>query len=93
MAVAASFGISVSVFDLGDLDMQPLSRVKPTANVVFGEDDTMQQRPELAVLVAECITQFANLDSMMGLSLALILDANQKAILLCIAHSIAALHK
>jgi hypothetical protein len=61
--------------------MQPLNRVKPAANVVFGEDNTMQKRPELAVLVAECITQFANLESMMGLSLALILDANQKAVL------------
>ncbi len=71
----------MSAFDLGDFDMQPLSRVKSTANVSFGEDDTMQKRPELAVLVAECITQFANLESMMGLSLALILHANQKAVL------------
>lgn len=61
--------------------MQPLSRVMPNANVTFGENDTMQQRPELAVFVAECITQFANLESLLGLSLALILDANQKAVL------------
>lgn len=41
----------------------------------------MQQRPKLAVLVAEYITQWANLESMMAMSLAFILDSDKKAAL------------
>jgi hypothetical protein len=64
-----------------DLDMQPLHRINAKANVAFGMDSTMKERPDVSVLVADFIAHWTNLESMFPLSLALILDADQKATL------------
>jgi hypothetical protein len=61
--------------------MQPLSRVKADANVSFGQDDTMAIRPMVAVKIAECIAEWANIETMLGMFVALLLDTDGKTIL------------
>jgi hypothetical protein len=61
--------------------MQPFSRVVPikekTVDVRFGIDSVMRERPKLAVPAAETITQFANLETMLGLSLAILFGSRR----------------
>jgi hypothetical protein len=62
--------------------MQPLSRVRPPPQFLgFGNDDTMSLRPKIAVKVAECIAKWADAESMLGMLLALLLEADAKAVL------------
>ena len=62
--------------DWGVSDMQPLSRVLPKVLARFGEPDTMQQRPKLAIKIAECVTQFASFESLMGVSISIMLHSD-----------------
>jgi hypothetical protein len=62
--------------------MQPLSRVKPKAVMMaFGQDRTMAGRPKVAVLMAECIAKWADIETMLGILLTLLLDTDAKATL------------
>ena len=54
--------------------MQPLSRVKPTANYFFGRMDDFEKRPAVSVKIAQCIAEWADIESMLGIFLALLLD-------------------
>jgi hypothetical protein len=62
--------------------MQPLSRVKPNwTHTDWGSDQVMIRRPAVAVKVAQCIAEWAEIESLIGMFLAMLLHANQKAIL------------
>ncbi len=61
--------------------MQPLSRVKADAKLGFDQDDTMSTRPKIAVKIAECISEWADIESMLGIYLALLLDTDRQAAL------------
>jgi hypothetical protein len=62
-------------------DMQPLSRVNSRAPVIFGDATTMTKRPKVAAKIAECIAECAEIETMLGLFLAILLEANSKAAL------------
>jgi hypothetical protein len=55
--------------------MQKLSRVlpEPFPPISFGLDDPMSQRPKLGVIVAEYISQHSNLETMFGLTFAILM--------------------
>jgi hypothetical protein len=61
--------------------MQPLSRVKPDATVTWGALDTMTSRPAIAVKIAECIAEWADTETIIGLMLAILLDTDPDAAL------------
>ncbi len=63
--------------------MQPLSRVKANATVTWGAHDTMvaPQRAKAAALVADCIAEWADMETMLGLLLGILLEADSKAAL------------
>jgi hypothetical protein len=46
-------------FEEGDLDMQPLSKVRRGADVSLGVDDVMASRLKVALKIAECIAKWA----------------------------------
>jgi hypothetical protein len=77
----ASKFISDSVGDLGSANMQPLSRVRPNAQVVWGSAELMSSRPKMAIKIAECIAEWADIETMLGLILSLLLNADAKAAL------------
>jgi len=59
--------------------MQPLSRVSPTAGVAMGTQDAMTTRPKVAIKIAECVAEWAEIETVIGLFLALLLDADASA--------------
>ncbi len=61
--------------------MQPLFRVRKDPHVLFGQDDTMANRPKLASKVAECIAEWANIETMLGLFLGFLLHTKAKTAL------------
>ena len=62
--------------------MQPLSSVKPDCRVTnWGSNSVMLRRPAVAVKIAQYIAEWAEIESFLGLFLALLLHANQKAVL------------
>jgi len=61
--------------------MQPLSRVSPNAEVIFGRNEDMASRPEVAVKISQCIAEWADIESMLGMLLAILLDGDQDAAL------------
>jgi hypothetical protein len=71
-------------FEEADLDMQPLSRVVPESKMV-GLDiwprDAMVQRPKVAVLVAEAIAEWAQVECSVGVILAVILETEAQTAL------------
>jgi hypothetical protein len=60
-------------------DMQPLSSFGPGIHCEFGEPDIVSSRPLVAVRIAECIAEWTEIETLLGLLLALLLDANAKA--------------
>jgi len=54
--------------------IQPLSHVKARAQLRFDPPDIMMARPELGILVAECIAQWAQVECLLGVILAVILE-------------------
>src|SRR3954462_2532332 len=65
----------------GDFDMQPLSRVKRIHATDWGHDSIMENRPAVAVRVAQCIAGWTNIEILLSLFLAALLHANDSAIL------------
>src|ERR1700746_1444813 len=63
-------------FSEADFAMQLLSRVHPTARISLGMPDTMPQRPSLAAKVAQCISEFSNIETMLPVALAFLLSAD-----------------
>src|SRR5262245_56701695 len=63
------------------LDMQPLSRFGTGIHCEFGESDIITSRPKVAVRIAECIAEWTEIRTLIGLLLALLLDADAKAAL------------
>jgi len=61
--------------------MQPLSRVSSTATVSFGQIDTMTSRPEIALRIADCISKWADIETMLAILLSLLLNAEEQPIL------------
>lgn len=59
-----------------DFAMQLLSHVHPTARITLGLADTMPQRPILAAKVAQCISEFSNIETMLPVVLAFLLSAD-----------------
>jgi hypothetical protein len=64
-----------------DFAMQPLSKVNPKASVTWGALDIMTGRPKVATKIAECIAEWADVETMLGLVLAFLLDTDSKAAL------------
>jgi hypothetical protein len=62
-----------------DLDMRPLSRVKPDATTTWGDRTTMALRPQLAMKVSQCIAQWSEIEIFLGALLGVLLHANQQA--------------
>jgi hypothetical protein len=62
-------------------DMQPLSRFKKGAPASFGREDTMILRPKIAVRIAECMMESADIETFMGMLLGLILNTDSNAAL------------
>jgi hypothetical protein len=56
------------------MPIQPLSQVKSTASLHFYPPDIMTVRPTLAVFIAECIAEWAQIESILGVILAVILE-------------------
>lgn len=56
--------------------MQPLSRVKPNAVTHWGESNTMSSRPKIAIKVAECIAEWAEIETSLGMFLGFLLHTN-----------------
>jgi len=65
--------------------MQPLSNFLSSdnspAHCEFGQFNTMGSHPEIAVRVAACIAEWAEIETSMGVLLAVLLDASPKAAL------------
>jgi hypothetical protein len=61
--------------------MQPLSRVNPDAIMNWGIRNAIAERPTVGVKVAECIAEWAEIETVLGLFLAMLLHANEKAAL------------
>lgn len=61
--------------------MQPLTRVVSDANMFWGDPETMLKRPKAAVRVAQCISEWAEIETMMGIFLAVLLDTESKTAL------------
>ncbi len=65
-----------------DFDMQPLNRVKYVYATDWGSNHkVMLTRPALAAKVAQCIAYWAEIEVSLGMFLAFLLHANEKAVL------------
>ena len=68
--------------DAGDFDMQPLNRVKKVDATDWGSNHrVMQKRATLAAKVAQSIAFWAEIEVLLGMFLACVLHANEKAVL------------
>jgi hypothetical protein len=63
----------------GDFTMQPLSRVKRVEATSWGSDSVMLKRPAIAVRVAQYIAEWSEVESLLGLFLALVLHTNARS--------------
>jgi hypothetical protein len=61
--------------------MQLLSRVNPKARVAIGLPDTMTRQPAVAAKIAECISEFSNLETMLPVTLAFLLSSDAQTAL------------
>lgn len=61
--------------------MQPLSRVKRDAFISFGSRDAMASRPHLAIKIAECIAEWSDLETLLAVLLAFVLDIDTDTVL------------
>jgi hypothetical protein len=61
--------------------MQPLSRVNSNCATEWGSNSVMLKRPNVAARVAQYIAEWSEIESLLGLFVAMLLHANQKAIL------------
>jgi hypothetical protein len=61
--------------------MQPLSLVRKNARVSFGQNDLMSSRPKVAIRIAECIAEWANIEATLAMFLGLLLEADGKTAL------------
>ena len=64
--------------DLGDFAMQPLSRVVSSADMTWGAEDAISSRPKVAVKIAECIAEWSNIETFLGVLLASLLGTEAK---------------
>jgi hypothetical protein len=64
-----------------DFDMQPLSRVKDIRFTNWGQSHAMILRPSISSKVAQYIAHWAEIETRLGMFLALLLHANEQAIL------------
>jgi hypothetical protein len=71
----------MSQTDLEDFAMQPLMRVTSSANMFWGSKNTMLERPKVAARVAQCISEWAEIETMMGIFLAVLLHTEAKTAL------------
>lgn len=63
--------------------MQPLSRIKPSASVLWGDPNTMiaPERAKVSALIADCIAEWADTETMLGMLLGILLNTDSKAAL------------
>ena len=67
----ASGRSSMSDFFESDLAMNSISRVRPKAVIAFNDiTKTMSSRPSLAIKIAECIAEFAEVEFELGATFA-----------------------
>lgn len=78
---ASGCNSEVGVSPLEGFAMQPLSRVKRDADVLFGRDDVMPRRPILAARIADCISAWTEIEQLFGIFLGLVLHANARTML------------
>jgi hypothetical protein len=61
--------------------MQPLSRVRPNAHVEFGNSDATISRPKVALRIAQCVAEWADTETLLGILLATLLNTDAKSAL------------
>jgi hypothetical protein len=61
--------------------MQPLARVVKRASMSWGAEDTISSRPKVAVKIAQCVAEWADIETILGVLLGVILDTEAKAAL------------
>src|SRR5947209_18804108 len=61
--------------------MQPISHVVKPATLRWGDEDVMTSRPKVAIRIAQCIGEYAYIESTIGIFLAALLDTESKAVL------------
>jgi hypothetical protein len=61
------------------MTIQPLSHVNSKATIAMMQDDTMASQPKIAVAIAECIGQWAEIENILGLILSMLLGAEARA--------------
>jgi hypothetical protein len=62
--------------------MQPISRVRPwNATLRWGDSETMAKRPKLAVKVSQCISEWAEIETVLAIYFSTLLGAEPKAAL------------
>ena len=61
--------------------MQPLWKVCPNAYTTWGQPDTITSRPKVAVRIAECIAEWAEIETILGLFLGSLLNSDSRAAL------------
>ncbi|AZG75548.1 hypothetical protein [Methylocystis rosea] len=64
---------------MDDFDMQPLSKIKPDAITTWGVDRVMLERPKIAAKVAQYITKWTDVETLLGVFLAILLHAHEEA--------------
>jgi hypothetical protein len=70
---------SMSDFFVSDLAMNPISRVRPNAVIAFNDiTAAMTSRPALAVKIAECIAEYAEVEFELGSALGAMLKSELK---------------
>jgi hypothetical protein len=73
--------IKLPIFLWNALAMQPLSRVNPNCATEWGSNSVMLKRPKVGARIAQYIAEWSEIESLLGLFLAMLLHANQKAVL------------
>ena len=59
-----------------DFVMQPLSRVRPNAATEWGNSNTISLRPKIAIKIAECIAEYSEIETALGMFLGFLLHTN-----------------
>lgn len=61
--------------------MQPLSHVRSNATSHWGDQNTISSRPKIAIKIAECIAEWAEIETVLGMFLGFLLHTSSKAAL------------
>jgi hypothetical protein len=78
-AHASGCNSRLEVSPLESFAMQPLSRVNPKASVTWGDSEMMPKHTYVARRIAECTSEWADIETMLGMLLGFLLGTDSKA--------------